>query len=119
MSNEFKSLGEGYLYNLWNGRLKEMKGEIFHRDKRMEDGYIYPEDNYFKVVDENGKRIKSLCCSSTPGIIYNRSVWLEESNREEAAKILIEYEETQISKLKLQIENHENLIETLKTEIRS
>lgn len=119
MSSEFKTLGEGYLYNLWNGKLKEMKGEVFHRDKYSDGQYIFPEDNYFRVIDENGRRIKTLCCSSMPEVIYNKGVWLEKSDPEKAAQILIEYEETQIAKLKLKIENHESIIETLKKELRS
>lgn len=119
MSSEFKSLGEGCLYNLWNGKLKEMKGEVFHRDKYMDGWSIFPEDNYFRVVDENGRRVKSLNCSPTPEVVYNKGVWLEKSDPEKAARILIEYEETQIAKLKLKIENHESIIETLKKELRS
>ena len=53
-------------------------------------------------------------CASVEGEIVNKVLWLKESNVHKAAQLFIEYEETQISKLKLQIENHESLINTLK-----
>ena len=40
-----------------------------------------------------------------------------ESNKSKAAEILIQYEEEQIAKLKFQIENHEELIESLRKEM--
>ena len=78
MSNEYEVIAEGYLYNLRNGKLKEYRGEVLHKEK-YEDSYgryISPEVNYFMVHDE-----------------HNRIV-----------------------KLKFQIENHEELIESLRKE---
>lgn len=38
MSNEYEVIAEGYLYNLWNGKLKEYRGEVLHKEK-YEDSY--------------------------------------------------------------------------------
>ena len=117
--DEFKNLGMGYLYNLWNGKLKEYRGEVLHK-KKYEDSYgryISPEVNYFMVHDEDNRIVKKLCCSAVEGEICNKGLWLSESNKSKAAEILIQYEEEQIAKLKFQIENHEELIESLRKEI--
>ena len=108
-----------YLYNLWNGKLKEYPGKVLHKEK-YEDFYgrrIIPEVNYFMAHDVNGRVVKKLCCSSVEGEICNKGVWLSESNKSKAAEILIRYEEEQIVKLTFQIKNHEELIESLRKEI--
>lgn len=111
----FKLLAEGYLYSPWNGTLKEYKGEVYHMDEIREFGQrIVPEKNYFVVKDERGNVIKKMMCSSVEGEILNKVLWLEGSNIHKAAQLFIEYEETQISKLKMMIENHYGLINTLK-----
>ena len=113
--NRFKLIAEGYLYSPWNGALKEYKGKVYHRDEFREFGKcIVPEKNYFVANDEHGREIKKLMCSSVEGEIVNKVLWLKESNVHEAAQLFIEYEETQISKLKSMIENHQSLINTLK-----
>ena len=120
MSNEYEVIAEGYLYNLWNGKLKEYRGEVLHKEK-YEDSYgryISPEVNYFMVHDEHNRIVKKLCCSAVEGEICNKGLWLSESNKSKAAEILIQYEEEQIAKLKFQIENHEELIESLRKEMK-
>ena len=115
MSNEFKLIATGYLYSSWAGKLREFAGEVYHRDEIREYGkYILPERSYFIAKDKQGRTIKKLDCANHEGEIHNKVVWLQEPNARKAAGILIEYEETQIAKLRLQIENHEHLIETLK-----
>ena len=115
LDNRFTLIVVGYLYSLWNGTLKEYKGEVYHSDEIREGyKYIIPEKNYFVAKDNHGREIKKLVCASVEGEIVNKVLWLTESNIHKAAQLFIEYEETQISKLKLQIENHERLINTLK-----
>lgn len=121
MSNDFEVIAEGYLYNLWNGKLKEYRGKVLHKEK-CEDvygRYISPEVNYFMVYDEHDRVVKKLCCSGVEGEICNKGLWLSESNKSKAAEILIQYEEEQIAKLKFQIENHEELIESLRKETQA
>jgi hypothetical protein len=113
--NRFKLIAEGYLYSPWNGTLKEYTGKIYHMDEIRESGKcIVPEKNYFVAIDGHEREIKKLMCSSVEGEIVNKVLWLEESNIHKAAQLFIEYEETQISKLKSMIENHQALINTLK-----
>jgi hypothetical protein len=114
MSNDLYSLGNGYLYSPWNGKLKEFKGEIWHREEHRDSRYIVPERTYFLVQDEQCRVIKKLQCSSVEGNVCNKVIWLREPNMRKAAEALIQYEESQISKLKLQIEKHEDLITMLK-----
>ena len=119
MSNEYEVIAEGYLYNLWNGKLKEYRGKVLHKEKYKDSygRYISPEVNYFMVHDEHNRIVKKLCCSAVEGEICNKGLWLSESNKSKASEILIQYEEEQIAKLKFQIENHEELIESLKKEM--
>lgn len=121
MSGEFKEIAKGYLYNLWNGKLKEYRGAVLHKDE-INRGFgkaILPEVNYFMVHDEHGKVVKKLCCSGVEGEIHNKGVWLTESDKSKAAEILIRYEEDQIAKLKFAIKNHEELIESLRREMEA
>lgn len=116
MSNNFKLITTGYLYSPWAGKLREFAGEVYHRDEILShDGFIQPERSYFIVKDKNGRTIKKFDCAASEGEIHNKVIWLREQNARNAASILIEYEETQIAKLQLQIENHKYLIETLKS----
>lgn len=116
--DEFKNLGMGYLYNLWNGKIKEYHGRILHRDKYIDHNrIIIPERTYFMALDEHGRVIKKLLCSGVEGEICNKGLWLYESDVSHAAQILINYEEEQIAKLEFQIQNHKELIETLKKEV--
>ena len=116
MSDNFKLIATGYLYSPWAGKLREFAGEVYHRDKILSpNGIIQPERSYFIIKDKHGRTLKKLDCAASEGEIHNKVVWLQEQNARKAAGILIEYEETQIAKLRLQIENHECLIETLKS----
>ena len=116
VNNDFKLIDTGYLYSPWNGTLREFAGEVYHRDEyRTEFGrLIVPEHTHFIVKDGRGRTIKKFDCAANEGYIHNKNVWLREPDKRQAADILIEYEETQISKLRLQIENHESLVEILK-----
>lgn len=109
MSNDFEQIGTGYLYNLWNGTLREYRGEVLHKKER--------DVTYFIVRDKNDRVVKKLCCSPIEGENCNKSVWLSESNRAKAASILIEYEKQRITELQFQIKNHEELIDSLTKEM--
>ena len=115
-NDDFKLIATGFLYSPWNGTLREFAGEIYHRDEyRTEFGrLIIPEHTHFIVKDERGRTVKKFDCAADEGYIHNKTVWLQERDKRKAADILIEYEETLISKLRLQIKNHERLIASLK-----
>lgn len=113
--NNFKLIAIGHLYSPWNGTLREFTGEVYHRDEKRFAREICTERTYFLVRDKCGREIKKLDCAPHEGEVHNKVLWLTERDPRKAAGILIEYEETQISKLRFQIENHERLIETLKT----
>lgn len=115
-NGDFKLVTTGYLYSPWNGTLREFDGEIYHREGyRTEFGrLIVPEHTHFIVKDNRGRTVKKFDCAANEGYIHNKTVWLRERDKRKAADILIEYEETQISKLRLQIENHECLIASLR-----
>lgn len=119
MSNDWKLVSEGYLYNLWRGKLAEVKGEIWRKDKYKEGYTISPAVTYFRVIDERGRCVKKLTCSEIEEKVCNKGVWLAESNRVKAAKLLIDYEEQQIAELEFKIKNHKDLIETLNEELES
>lgn len=116
MRTRGESLGVGYLYSVWNGKLKEYKGTITYFAELRENIYIQPERTFFEIFDARGIIVKKYQCASKEGEIHNKVVWLYESNRRKAAEILIEYEKQQIAKLQMQIENHKELIELLKNE---
>ena len=106
-------LTTGYCYSPWNGSLKEYHGDVMRMDGYVSGRYVIPESTYFIAKDENGKVIKKLNCSSVEGNIWNKLVWLTESDISKAAEIFIDYEETRIAALKDQIKNHEITIELL------
>ena len=116
MVNKYKMIATGYLYSPWNGKLREFSGEVHHREEyRTEFGrLIEPEHTHFLVKNERGQVIKKFDCAHGEGDLHNKVVWLREQDMRKAADILIEYEETLISKLRLQIENHECLIASLR-----
>lgn len=116
MRTRGESLGDGYLYSVWNGKLKEYRGVITYFAEIQGISYIEPERTYFDVLDARGIKVKTYNCASKEGEIHNKVVWLHEPNKQKAAEILIEYEEQQIAKLQMQIENHKELIELLKIE---
>lgn len=109
------SLGIGYLYSPWHGKLREYKGELIHYGDCRDYEPIVPERTFFLVQDEHGRVIKKLQCSSVEGEVSNKLVWFYERNWSGAAEALIKYEELRIAKLELEIENHRMLIETLKS----
>lgn len=116
MTERYHLLCTGYLYSVWNGKLKEYKGNVLYSDKCTVNGYIPPKRTLFDVVDERGKKIKSLNCASKEGVVYNKVVWLVESDRSKAAEILIDWEMQQIFDLQMKINNHNDLIDTLRKE---
>lgn len=115
MAKDFELIATGYLYTPWNGTLRELKGEVYHQDEHRSGYYIVPEKNYFKVIDAHGKVVKKLQCAAHEGEIHNKVVWLRDRDARKAADILIAYEENQIAKLRFQIENHERMIDTLRS----
>lgn len=120
MNNDFEQIGTGYLYNLWNGTLKEYRGEVLYK---IERGVRYGmltcrEVTHFIVRDKDGRSVKRLCCSCVEGEVCNKTVWLSEADRAKAASIFIEYEKQRIAELQFQIKNHEELIDSLKNEMK-
>lgn len=111
---EFYLKTTGYCYSPWNGSLKEYQGDVMHMDGYFSGRYSIPEMTYFMAKDENGRVIKKLRCPSEEGVIWNKLVWLEESDIARAAEIFIDYEETRIAALKIQIASHEIMIDSLK-----
>jgi hypothetical protein len=104
-------LGKGYLYNLWQGSIREYYGKIVR-------GYGDDSDRCcFKVLDEHGREMKILLCSSTEGKIYQKSVYLHDRDKKRAAKILIENEEYEIAKIEYKLRNRKEIIETLKKQL--
>lgn len=100
MSLEFKKIGTGHLYAFRNGEIKEYYGEILHRNKYIDDGYVYDDRTQFAILDSKNKVVRKLQCSSIEGEIYNRAVWFYKPNKKIAAKKFIEYERQEIDKLK-------------------
>ena len=115
MNNDFEQIGTGYLYKLWNGTLKEYRGEVLHKvEYSIYNGMrATREVTYFMAKDKNNRIIKKFCCSPVEGEIGNKLVWLSESNRTKAASILIEYEKQRIAELQFRIKNHEEEIDSL------
>lgn len=106
-------LEKGYLYNLWQGSIREYYGEIVRRY-----GEDMPESRcLFKVLDEHGREMKSLLCSPIEGTIYQKSVYLHDKDKKRAAKILIENEEHEIAKIEFKLRNRKEIIETLKKQL--
>ena len=102
-------LGNGYLYNLWQGSIREYYGKIVRG---------YDSDKCcFKVLDEHGREMKMLLCSPTEGKIYQKSVYLHNKDKKRAAKILIENEEYEIAKIEYKLRNRKEIIETLKKQL--
>ena len=96
---------KGYLYSVIKGKLVVRKGEI---------GYYHWNENLgnFKF----GK--KTLLTSLYPEVVYRNNVWLTKKDDKLAIKLLIEYEENEISLLEDKIVNHRIKIHTLEKLIR-
>ena len=100
---------EVYLYTLWCGKIREYRGELWvrHRNERNESYYV-------KVLDDDGNQVKLLNCWKHEGIVWNKGVWLYESNKRRAAEIMIRNEKKMIAELNFKIKGHEEVIESLK-----
>ena len=111
-------LGKGYLYNLWQGSIREYHGKITrtYRDDMGVRSY-YSDKCHFEVLDEHGREMKSLLCSPNEGEIYQKSVFLHNKDKKRAAKILIENEEYEIAKIEYKLQNRKEIIETLKKQL--
>lgn len=92
-----------YLYSLWSGQFKKYKGNVYRSR--------YNKNN---IAFNNGH--KNMQCCESPGIVCNAVVWLEEDDENKARSILINYELSQIEKLKDKIANHEYKILILRGE---
>ncbi len=116
--DKIEVLGKGYLYNLWQGSIREYYGEIVrsYRDDMGVRSY-YSDRCLFKVLDEHGREMKSLICSPNEGKIYQKSVYLHDRDKKRAAKILIENEEYEIAKIEYKLRNRKEIIETLKKQL--
>lgn len=114
MSKKINDLGNGYLYSLWNGHLREYRGYVsgYERECRSVLGS-------FSVIDEHGETVKLLQCSYYEGKIQNKMVWFHDRNKEAAIRVLIDYERNEMAKLEFRIKNHKEIIETLSKELES
>ena len=113
-----KKYCDGYLYNLWKGVFKEVKGEVWlYGDYPWNSDSMETRKAVFHVCNEEGICVKHLQCSANEGMVLNRAVWLKESDKATAAKILIDRENEQIAKLEYSIECHKDAIDILKREI--
>lgn len=102
-----------YLYSMWSGNLREYKGRVIHKTQ-YQDSYIYPARTKFQAVNEYGETYKNFDCSNKECEIYNKVVWLSESDINKAIDMFIRYEQARISKLQDEISGHLDIIETLK-----
>lgn len=102
-TNKFvrEEINTGYVYSMWSGRLIAYKGTAY---TSIHEGMA----NFYTESD------KKIQCSTEPGTIYNAVIWLTERDDELAKKLLIDYEEKQISKLQEKIDNHRHKIKTIK-----
>ena len=115
--DEIEVLEKGYLYNLWQGSIREYYGEIVRRYRDDMGVRSYGDKCLFKVLDERGREMKSLLCSPIEGKIYQKSVYLHNKDKKRAAKILIENEEYEIAKIEYKLRNRKEIIETLKKQL--
>lgn len=98
-TNKFvrEEINTGYVYSMWSGRLVMYRGTA----------YTSIHEGLANFITESGKRLQ---CSVEPNVVYNAIVWLVERDDEFAKRILIDYEEKQISKLQEKIDNHRHKI---------
>lgn len=114
MSKKINDLGNGYLYSLWNGHLREYCGCVSGYEHEW--GTLFGQ---FSVIDENGEKVKLLQCSYYEGKNQNKMVWFHDRNKEAAIRVLIDYERNEMAKLEFRIKNHKEIIETLSKELES
>lgn len=101
--------GEVYIYTLWCGKLREYRGELWVRHKNESN-----ENYYVKVLDDDNMPVKLLNCFKHEGVVFNKAVWLYETDKRRAAEIMIQNEKKMIAELNFRIKNHEEVIESLK-----
>lgn len=95
-------MAKAVLYSIWTGVLTKTEGHI-------ESGAAYRN---FYVVSRNGSKLRRTV-SPLEGSIYNKCLWLKESDDEFAKKAFIEYEKKCIEDLQKRIEAHKKLIDIL------
>ena len=97
-------MNRGYLYSLKDGKVRCQEGNVYKKagDYRYNRVRIFIREDYSHVK-----------CAVAEGEIYNGYVWLTEKNDRKAINIMLEHERLRISKLKEQINNHEERIEAL------
>lgn len=121
MNNERNcvNLGNGYLYTITSTGLNEYHGEVLYypKEQNKTTGHIYRPYTKF-VMCGSGLPRRNFDCCSQEGVVYNRAVWLHESNKEEAATILLKYECAVVNELFGKIGSHEKTIDILKNVIR-
>lgn len=101
-----------FVYSIWSGELRVYEGDMHlirpsWRSQMLGEN-LEPRVGIFKNA------VKRFECSTNPGVVHNKIVWLPERDDDKARQILIAYEETQIAKLQEKIQNHQAKINTLK-----
>ncbi len=114
-ANEFYVLTKGYCYNPWGETLKVYPGDVLRRDKFGKGRNVTPEITRFRALDEEGNVIKIFQCANGEGEVFNKLIWLKESDMARAVEIFIEYEIGCIGKLNEKIKGHEDTIEKFKS----
>ena len=96
-------MNKGYVYSLWSGQFLCKEADfVTNPDSRVENLY-----------GAKTKAGKFMWVSNTPGVVYNAMVWLEDRDDERAVRILIEYQNQQITLLEEKILNHKHKINIL------
>lgn len=101
---------EAYLYSMWSGELKIIKGEVFRSRK---NGKLC--DTFFN----SEKPKKRIGCHPEEGEFYNSVIWFYKRNDREAIEELIGYEEVRIMELQEKIDNHRRKIKTLDEHLKN
>ena len=107
LRDDFVLLSTGYLYKLYDGELKEYKGEVGYNERY--NSLVSKGTRgrgKFMVYDEDGLLDKMFVVPLNAAEVYNNIVWLRESDKFVAALILGTYEHRQIERLEAELIEH-------------
>lgn len=97
----------GILYSSLGGRFRKYHGSI--DDKAQ--GCL----TNFWISDPQPRNCKMrFLVNKNPGVLYNKQVWFEQENEEEALKLLMEREDSEIANLYKEIARHSSIYADLK-----